>query len=108
MSISAAWDYIDRPRAALAQGIAAEMRAVFPAAGRAELRDAVVVKQRRATFRCAPGAGRLRPGPATASPNLFLAGEWTDTGWPSTMEGAVISGYNAAAAALSAAGAGLR
>ena len=108
VSISAAWDYIDRPRAALAQGIAAEMRAVFPGAGRAVLREAVVVKQRHATFRCAPGAARLRPGPVTASPNLFLAGEWTDTGWPSTMEGAVISGYNAAAAALSAAGAGLR
>ena len=100
VSISAAWDYIDCRRDALAQRIAAEMRAVLPAAADAVLLDAVVVKQRHATFRCTPGATRRRPGPRTASPNLFLAGEWTDTGWPSTMEGAVISGYNAANAAL--------
>ena len=76
------------------------MRAALPAAGDAALLDAVVVKQRHATFRCTPGAARRRPGPRTASPNLFLAGEWTNTGWPSTMESAVISGYNAANAAL--------
>ena len=100
VSISAAWDYIDCRRDDLARRIAAEMRAVLPAAGDAVLLDAVVVKQRHATFRCTPGAARRRPGPGTASPNLFLAGEWTDTGWPSTMESAVISGYNAANAAL--------
>lgn len=101
VSISAAWDYIDCPRDALARRIAAEMRAALPAAANAALLDAIVVKQRHATFRCVPGAARRRPGPRTASPNLFLAGEWTDTGWPSTMESAIISGYNAAAAALS-------
>ena len=101
VSISAAWDYIDCRRDALARRIAAEMRAALPAAAAAALLDAIVVKQRHATFRCTPGAARRRPGPRTASPNLFLAGEWTDTGWPSTMESAVISGYNAADAALS-------
>ena len=101
VSISAAWDYIDCPRDALARRIAAEMRAALPAAAAATLLDAIVVKQRHATFRCIPGAARQRPGPRTASPNLFLAGEWTDTEWPSTMESAVISGYNAADAALS-------
>ena len=101
VSISAAWEYIDAERDALAGLIAHEMRRAFPKARAAALLDAVVVKQRNATFRCIPGANRLRPGPRTESPNLFLAGEWTDTGWPSTMESAVISGYNAAAAVMS-------
>ena len=101
VSISAAWDYIDLPRAVLASRITDEMRAAFPKARNAQLVNLTVVKQRNATFRCTPGAQRFRPGPHTASPNLFLAGEWTDTGWPSTMEGAIISGYNAAAAVIS-------
>ena len=103
VSISAAWDYIDTQRGQFAETIAAEMRRAFPKTRNAALLDAVVVKQRNATFRCIPGANRLRPGPRTESPNLFLAGEWTDTGWPSTMESAVISGYNAAAAVMSSA-----
>ena len=101
VSISAAWEHIDLPRPNLMNSIAKEMRAAFPKARDAQLLKSTVVKQRNATFRCTPGAQRLRPGPVTASPNLFLAGEWTDTGWPSTMEGAIISGYNAAAAVMS-------
>jgi len=101
VSISAAWEYIDLPRTELARRIVDEMRAAFPKARQAQLVNSTVVKQRNATFRCTPGAQRFRPGPVTASPNLFLAGEWTDTGWPSTMEGAIISGYNAAAAVMS-------
>ena len=101
VSISAAWEYIDASRGELAEMIADEMVRAYPAAADATLLDAVVVKQRNATFRCIPGAQRLRPGPRTASPNLFLAGEWTDTGWPSTMESALISGYNAAEAVMS-------
>ena len=102
VSISAAWDYIDGDRADLAARTDAEIRCVFPAAASAILGAASVVKQRKATFRCRPGAAALRPGPVTPVPNLFLAGEWTATGWPSTMESAVISGYNAAAAVLAA------
>ena len=105
VSISAAWDHIDLPRKELASRIADEMRAAFPRAREAQLVSSTVVKQRNATFRCTPGAQRFRPGPFTTSPNLFLAGEWTDTGWPSTMEGAIISGYNAAAAVMSSLGA---
>ena len=105
VSISAAWDHIDLPRADIARDIAHEMRVAFPEAREAQLLECAVVKQRNATFRCTPGAQRFRPGPVTASPNLFLAGEWTDTGWPSTMEGAIISGYNAAAAVMSRLGA---
>lgn len=102
VSISAAWGHIDLPRNELANQVAEEMRAAFPRARSARLLKSTVVKQRNATFRCTPGAQAHRPGPVTASPNLFLAGEWTDTGWPSTMEGAVISGYNAAQAAMRA------
>ena len=104
VSISAAWEFIDTEREALVNLIADEMRRAFPKARDAALLEVVVVKQRNATFRCIPGANRLRPGPHTESPNLFLAGEWTDTGWPSTMESAVISGYNAAAAVMSSVG----
>jgi hypothetical protein len=54
-----------------------------------------VTRERRATFRQVPGTARLRPKSATALPGLALAGAWTDTGWPDTMEGAVRSGLNA-------------
>ena len=101
VSVSAAWDYIGLERSDFAHTIANEMLHAFPDARQATLIDAVVVKQRNATFRCTPGANRFRPGPHTESPNLFLAGEWTNTGWPSTMEGALISGYNAAEAVMS-------
>ncbi|MCY4416883.1 MAG: hydroxysqualene dehydroxylase HpnE [Chloroflexi bacterium] len=103
VSISAAWDYIDLERSDLASIVASEMSHAFPKTRDATLLNAVVVKQRNATFRCTPGANRFRPGPHTEAPNLFLAGEWTDTGWPSTMEGALISGYNAANAVMSSA-----
>ncbi len=102
VSISAAWEYIDGDRAELAAGTDAEVRRVFPAAASAVLGGVSVVKQRNATLRCRPGAAGWRPGPVTPVPNLFLAGEWTATGWPSTMESAIISGYNAAAAVMAA------
>ena len=62
----------------------------------------VVTREHAATFRAAPGAGRLRPAPRTGLPGLALAGAWTDTGWPATMEGAVRSGHAAARVALAA------
>ncbi|MER6925240.1 FAD-dependent oxidoreductase, partial [Streptomyces spiralis] len=57
-----------------------------------------------ATFAPSPGVGRLRPGARTKAPGLYLAGAWTATGWPATMESAVRSGVGAADAALSALG----
>ena len=54
-----------------------------------------VTRERRATFRQVPGTAKLRPKAATELPGLVLAGSWTDTGWPDTMEGAVRSGLNA-------------
>jgi zeta-carotene desaturase len=52
-----------------------------------------VVKEARATYSVIPGLEADRPGPATKYPNVLLAGDWTATGWPATMEGAVRSGY---------------
>ena len=101
ISLSAAWEYIDQPREALAERFIDEMAQVFPEAKRSRVKRAVVVKQRQATFRCLPGANARRPDSPTPYSNLFLAGEWTNTGWPSTMESAARSGYNAAQAVLS-------
>jgi len=68
---------------------------LFPAAAQARVVDCFVTRERRATMRQVPGLGRLRPAAPTATAGLVLAGAWTDTGWPDTMEGAVRSGLNA-------------
>jgi squalene-associated FAD-dependent desaturase len=78
---------------------------LLPRARGAKIERFVVTREHAATFRAAPGVAALRPGPRTAVPGLVLAGAWTDTGWPATMEGAVLSGQAAARQALSAAGA---
>ena len=72
---------------------------LFPAAREATVTEFFVTRERRATFRQVPGTARLRPQAATDLPGLVLAGSWTDTGWPDTMEGAVRSGLNAVIAA---------
>jgi uncharacterized protein with NAD-binding domain and iron-sulfur cluster len=64
--------------------------------------DSVVTKERRATFRAVPGTAALRPVARTSMPGLTVAGAWTNTGWPATMEGAVQSGRAAARDALGA------
>jgi zeta-carotene desaturase len=81
-----------------------DLRLYFPRVCDATLVRAHVVKEQRATFSAAPGTEALRPPTQTAIANLFLAGDWTSTGWPATMEGAVRSGYIAAAAVARAAG----
>ena len=73
---------------------------LLPAARGATVLDFAVTHEPRATFRVAPGTRRLRPGARTQVDGLYLAGAWTDTGWPATMEGAVRSGLTAARAAL--------
>jgi len=75
-----------------------ELGLFFPAAREAKLIKAVVTKEVRATFSTTPGLDAHRPGARTAWPGLFLAGDWTDTGWPATMEGAARSGFLAAEA----------
>jgi uncharacterized protein with NAD-binding domain and iron-sulfur cluster len=89
----------DRPEELIAR-YAAALGELFPAARDARLVDAVVSREHSATFRAVPGTARLRPGPLSGLPGLYLAGSWTDTGWPATMEGAVRSGVAAAACAL--------
>ena len=84
--------------------VAEELARVFPSAARATLLRAKVVTEHAATFSAVPGVDRFRPPQATPVPNLALAGDWTDTGWPATMEGAVRSGYLAAEAVLTRAG----
>jgi squalene-associated FAD-dependent desaturase len=96
VSLSAADDYIDVPAARLREQFVPALGELFPAAREARISDFFVTRERQATFRQAPGCGQLRPAAATGLPGLVLAGAWTDTGWPDTMEGAVRSGLNAA------------
>ena len=95
ISLSAADAYVDVPAAQLRERFLPALAELFPAAAQARVVDCFVTRERRATMRQIPGMGRLRPGAATAVPGLVLAGAWTDTGWPDTMEGAVRSGLNA-------------
>jgi zeta-carotene desaturase len=80
-----------------------ELAEFFPIVRQAKLLKAAVVKEVRATFSVTPGLDEYRPGPDTEWPGIFLAGDWTATGWPSTMEGAVRSGNLAAEAVTKAA-----
>lgn len=101
VSVSAADEFIDRPTAELRAFFLPALHRLVPATGTAHVRDFFVTRERHATFRPAPGTARLRPTAATALPGLYLAGAWTDTGWPATMEGAVRSGESAVAQILS-------
>jgi squalene-associated FAD-dependent desaturase len=73
-----------------------ELREFFPGAREANLVKATVIKEVHATYSPRPGIESFRPSPETVWPRIFLAGDWTATGWPATMEGAVRSGYAAA------------
>ena len=86
----------DTPVAELREQFLPALAELFPAARDARVTDFFVTRERRATFRQSPGSGALRPRPRPRRPGLFLAGAWTDTGWPDTMEGAVRSGLAAA------------
>ncbi|MEU6477282.1 hydroxysqualene dehydroxylase HpnE [Streptomyces sp. NPDC047017] len=104
LSQSTAQHEIDTPVAELRARYLPELRRLLPHARGAEVRDFFVTRERTATFAPAPGVGRLRPGARTEAPGLYLAGAWTATGWPATMESAVRSGVGAADAALRALG----
>jgi squalene-associated FAD-dependent desaturase len=77
-----------------------EIEQLIPETRNAELVRSVVIRENAATFSPQPGSNQWRPGQRTKIPNLFLAGDWTQTGWPATMESAVRSGYQAAEAVL--------
>jgi hydroxysqualene dehydroxylase len=100
ISLSAADDYISQSSSQLVRTFFAALQALLPIARTARLVDGVVTRERAATFRGIPGTAARRPSARTALPGLFLAGAWCDTGWPATMEGAVLSGENAARAVV--------
>ncbi|MFH9011476.1 hydroxysqualene dehydroxylase HpnE [Streptomyces sp. NPDC017943] len=104
VSQSAAQDEIDAPVAVLRERYLPELERLLPRARGAHVRDFFVTRERTATFAPTPGVGRLRPGARTKAPGLYLAGAWTATGWPATMESAVRSGVSAADAVLGALG----
>jgi squalene-associated FAD-dependent desaturase len=80
------------------------LRDLLPRAREAKVERFLATREHAATFRAAPGVAALRPGPETSVPGLVLAGAWTDTGWPATLEGAALSGHAAADTALRALG----
>jgi squalene-associated FAD-dependent desaturase len=104
VSLSAADEEMRRSPEELRARYLPALAELLPNAREAEVTAFHVVREHAATFRAAPGSARLRPGPRTGIVGLALAGAWTATGWPATMEGAVRSGHAAAAEALGAIG----
>lgn len=102
--VSASRSLVPLSREQIIETARRELDEFFPAAHDAKLVKAHVIKEARATYSIAPGLDAHRPPAATKYPNIFLAGDWTHTGWPATMEGAVRSGYQAAEAVARAAG----
>ena len=96
--VSASKSLIDKSRSEIVDLALKEVREFFPAARAASLVKSTVIKEVHATYSPRPGLDAHRPSQSTAWPRVFLAGDWTATGWPATMEGAVRSGYLAAEA----------
>jgi predicted NAD/FAD-dependent oxidoreductase len=94
--ISAAYDLLPLDKTAIRDAVLAELAEIWPEARAARLLRWWVVTEHGATFAVRPGIDALRPPQRTPVGGLFLAGDWTATGWPATMEGAVRSGYRAA------------
>ena len=102
--VSSSKTLIDKSRAEIVDLALSEVREFFPAARDATLVKSTVIKEVNATYSPQPGIDAHRPTPVTDWPRVFLAGDWTATGWPATMEGAVRSGYLAAEALAREAG----
>jgi squalene-associated FAD-dependent desaturase len=102
--ISASYDLLSMDKLAIRDAVLADLAAIWPrpfvGPAPARLLRFWVVTEHGATFAVRPGVDRLRPTQRTPIDGLFLAGDWTDTGWPATMEGAVRSGYLAAEGVL--------
>ena len=96
--VSSSKALVEKPRGEIVELAVRELGEFFPAAHQAKLTRATVIKEVHATFSPVPGSDAFRPSNRSPWPRLFLAGDWTSTGWPSTMEGAVRSGYAAAEA----------
>jgi squalene-associated FAD-dependent desaturase len=102
--VSASRQLVEMPRGDIIALALRELAEFFPLAAEAKLERAHVVKEVRATFSARAGLEQARPVSATGFGNLFLAGDWTRSGWPPIMESAVRSGYLAAEAVTHAAG----
>src|SRR5712692_10340146 len=102
--VSASRSLVEMARAEVIELAVREAAEFFPRVREAKVERAHVIKELRATYSALPGMEAARPGAATRAPNVFLAGDWTRSGWPATMEGAVRSGYRAAEAVAAAAG----
>ena len=102
--VSSSKTLIEKSRGEIVDLALAEVREFFPGARPANLVKSTVIKEVNATYSPRPGIDVHRPSAITAWPRVFLAGDWTATGWPATMEGAVRSGYLAAEALARAAG----
>jgi zeta-carotene desaturase len=102
--VSSSKSLVETSRNEIVELAVRELGEFFPQARQARLVKATVIKEVHATYSPAPGVDRHRPPAVTAWPRVFLAGDWTATGWPATMEGAVRSGYMAAEALARAAG----
>jgi squalene-associated FAD-dependent desaturase len=102
--ISASYDLVSRGRQEIIDLCCGELAQILPATRTAKLLKSTVIKEVHATFSPAPGVDRLRPAQESGIANLYFAGDFTRTGWPSTMEGAVRSGYLAAEAVLASFG----
>jgi squalene-associated FAD-dependent desaturase len=102
--VSASKSLIDKSRAEVVDLALKEVREFFPEARAATLIKSAVIKEVHATYSPRPGIDSYRPPQSTPWPRVFLAGDWTATGWPATMEGAVRSGYLAAEALTRASG----
>lgn len=98
--VSAAHDLVELPAQQILDMAVTEVRKAFPAARHVKLTHGRAIKEKRATFSPRPGVDAFRPNASGDVENMFLAGDWTQSGWPATMEGAVRSGYLAAAATL--------
>ena len=98
--ISASRHLADQSKDEITAQVVGELAAVWPVVLEAKVIQARTVTQQHAVFSVRPGIEMLRPSQKCSIPNLFLAGDWTQTDWPSTMEGAVRSGYLAAEQAL--------
>jgi squalene-associated FAD-dependent desaturase len=102
--VSSSKTLIEKSRSEIIELTLGELREFFPAAREANLVKSTVIKEVNATYSPRPGIDAHRPGAVTVWPRVFLAGDWTATGWPATMEGAVRSGYRAAEEVTQAAG----
>ncbi|MGA8296403.1 MAG: FAD-dependent oxidoreductase, partial [Acidimicrobiales bacterium] len=100
VSVSGADDQHGERPEVLTERYVRALEALFPKAREAKVLDAVVSREHEATFRGVPGTAALRSKTDSGTSGCFLAGAWTDTGWPATMEGAVRSGNAAARSAL--------